>query len=53
MCVYNNMWISGTEQTCPGNCTDSSHGKCNSKTGVCKCRKGYYGKKCDSKNIKL
>ena len=40
-----------TEQPCPGKCTSSKHGKCNTKTGVCNCNKPYYGEKCDSKFI--
>ena len=38
-----------TEQPCPGNCTSPKHGKCNTKTGVCNCTKGYVGEKCKGK----
>lgn len=37
--------------TCPGNCTDSSRGVCNSATSVCECFDDFFGDDCSKVKI--
>ena len=53
MQIHTNSLTEKVQKICPDNCNSPKQGKCNTKTGVCKCNEPYYGEKCDSKLITI